>query len=78
MSYNYEYALTDSIEGELRLCEINNMRMSSCPTREVSKEDHGYYEAIDNEKEVLSKLCVCFLHVLLCIRNLTSFSPLDM
>ena len=72
VSYNYEYALMDSVEGELRLCEINNMRMSSCPTREVSKEDHGYFEATDHEQQVLSNFYLCFLHVSLCIRNLTS------
>ena len=78
VSYNYEYALMDSIEGELRLCEINNMRMSSCPTRKVSKEDHGYYEATDNEKEVLSNFYVCLLHACFTLhKKLNIASPLD-
>ena len=53
LSYNYEYALTDSTEGKLGLCEINNKKMSSCPLRKVSKENHGYFEEMDDyEKEV--------------------------
>lgn len=53
LSYNYEYALTDNTEGQFGLCEINNKRMSFCPSRKVSKEGHGYFEEMDDhEKEV--------------------------
>ena len=46
-SYNYQHKLMNSTEGKLGLCELNSMRMNSCPLRKVRKEGHDYFEEVN-------------------------------
>ena len=49
-SYNY---VVQNTEEKLRLCEINNRTVSSCPSlKTAAKEGHGYFEEMNEKREV--------------------------